>query len=286
MHLVIPTRPSLFWLVCHPNRTFPPKEFEWESQNRLSPSPHRQTISFLTSNPWPTTLVLAGYKLVVLEPCACSTSMCVHGLSTVHAFATTWRLVCTFYCSFLTFYGVNESLSLRSLCLTSFLGWALLNCGLFLFNSFFTLFTSLLAFLPCHSVIPAILIIWLMLARPFLGLLYIFLWLILVAQYYHRASIHAVLGFLGPFHPFGHPQPISFPWASLVYSNSSFLGLLLSILGFFDPNYHILYFWGLWAFPPTPYLLNSLFWASLAHSCLLSISHNAYGLTTSNSRLL
>ena len=85
--------PCFFWVVCHPSRTFPPKELEREPQNRLSPSPHRQTIPFLTSDSWPTTPVLAGYKWVVPESCACSTSMCVHGLPIVHAFTMTWGLV-------------------------------------------------------------------------------------------------------------------------------------------------------------------------------------------------
>ena len=35
MHLVIPTHLSLFWMVCHSSKTFPLKEFEWKSQNRL-----------------------------------------------------------------------------------------------------------------------------------------------------------------------------------------------------------------------------------------------------------
>ena len=75
MHLVILAHLSLFWVVCHPNRTFSLKEFEREPQNRLSPSPHRQTIPSLTSDPWPTTHILAGYKWVVPKPCVCSTFM-------------------------------------------------------------------------------------------------------------------------------------------------------------------------------------------------------------------
>ena len=93
IHLVIPAHLSLFWVVCHPSRTFHPKELEREPQNRLPPFPHRQTIPSLTSDLWPTTHVLAGYKWVVLELCACSTFICVHGLSVVHAFAMTWGLV-------------------------------------------------------------------------------------------------------------------------------------------------------------------------------------------------
>ena len=123
----------------------------------------------------------------------------------------------------------------------------------------------------------------------------LFLCSILVTQYYHWAFTHAVLGFLGPFHSFraslthfillgilgpfhffGHPRPIP-----ILHSHE----LLLIILGFPGPNYHILHFRGLWAFPPTPWLLSSFLWAPSTHSCLLSISHNAHGFTTSFSKL-
>ena len=157
-------------------------------------------------------------------------------------------------------------------------------------NTSLTLFTMELTLLPCHSVIPAMLLFDSCLLGLFWACRMFSLRLISVAQYYHWARIQAVLGFLGQFHRFwaslahfillgildpfhflGHPRPIP-----ILHSH----GLFLSLLGFSDPNCHILYFWGLWAFPPTPYLLNSLLWASLAHSCLLSISHNAYGFTT------
>ena len=36
MHLVVPTHHSIFWMVCHPSKTFPPKKFKREPQNRLS----------------------------------------------------------------------------------------------------------------------------------------------------------------------------------------------------------------------------------------------------------
>ena len=77
MHLVILAHLSLFWMVCHSNMTFPPKELERESQNKLPPSLHCQTIPSLTSDPWPITPVLARYKWVVHKPCACSAPMCV-----------------------------------------------------------------------------------------------------------------------------------------------------------------------------------------------------------------
>ena len=62
MHLVIPAYVCLFWVVCHFSRTFPPKELEQEPQNKLPPSPYHQTTPSLTSDLWPTSLVLAGYK--------------------------------------------------------------------------------------------------------------------------------------------------------------------------------------------------------------------------------
>ena len=89
MHLVILAHLSLFLVVCHPSKTFLLKEIERELQNRLSPSPYHHTMPFLTSDSWPTTLALARYKWVVPEPYECSTSMHVHGLPAVHAFAMT-----------------------------------------------------------------------------------------------------------------------------------------------------------------------------------------------------
>ena len=49
------THPCFFWVACHPSRTFPPKEPEQEPHNRFFLSPHRQTMSSLISDPWPTT---------------------------------------------------------------------------------------------------------------------------------------------------------------------------------------------------------------------------------------
>ena len=47
MHLVVPTYPSFFWVVYHPIRTSPPKEYEWEPQNRLSLLPTTRPYPFL-----------------------------------------------------------------------------------------------------------------------------------------------------------------------------------------------------------------------------------------------
>ena len=53
MHLMVPTHPSLFWMVCYPCRTFSLKEFEWEHQNRLFllPTVRPYTLLPLTYNP-------------------------------------------------------------------------------------------------------------------------------------------------------------------------------------------------------------------------------------------
>ena len=126
MHLVISTHPSIFWVAYHPSTIFPLKEFEREPQNKLSPSPHHQTISFLTSNPWPTTHVLVGYKLVVPRPYVCSTSVYVQNLPAAHAFAMDWRFVYAFCHSFLISYGAIWSMPIRPL---SSLLYTLLSIG-------------------------------------------------------------------------------------------------------------------------------------------------------------
>ena len=59
MHLVVPTHPCFFWVVSHPSRTLPLKEFEQEPQNKLSllPTARPYPILPLTLNPpflyWP-----------------------------------------------------------------------------------------------------------------------------------------------------------------------------------------------------------------------------------------
>ena len=177
----------------------------------------------------------------------------------------------TFCCSFLTSCGMDESLGLHSLYLASSLGWVLLGHGPFLLQSN-----------PCRlcgSADPSAIsphcfrhvIILLVLARPLLGLPYTFLLLNSCRPVLPLGLFSRCLGFLRPFYSFGHLRPIL-----ILHSH----GFLLSLLGFPNPNYHILYFWDLLAFPPT--LFNSSFlWAPSVHFCLLSIPHNAHEFTTS-----
>ena len=112
--------------------------------------------------------------------------------------------------------------------------------GFSFFNPFLTLFMSRLILLPCHPVIPTMLLFNLCLLGFFWACSMLSFNLILVARHYHWASTHAVLGFLGPFHCsqaslahfillgildhlLGHPQLIP-----ILHSH----GLLLSLLGF------------------------------------------------------
>ena len=178
---------------------------------------------------------------------------------------------------FLTFCGVDEFLSFYSLYLTSFLGWVLLGRGPFLLQSIPYPICGSVDTLGMPSRCSCHAIIWLMLAGPFLGLLYAFLLFNSNSKHYHWACTYAVLGFLDPFHRFWaslthfiflgilglfhflrHYRPISFHWVSLAHSSPSFSWAFAKSFELSDPNYHILYFRGLWAFPPTPsYLVPS-----------------------------
>ena len=87
--------------------------------------------------------------------------------------------------------------------------------------------------------------------------------------------ISSFLGIIGPFPFLGHPQPIL-----ILHSHE----LLLNLLGFPSPI-TISFTFRVHGLSITPYSLNSLLRASLAYSCLLSISYNAHGFTTSFPRL-
>ena len=72
MHLVVPTHPYFFWVACHPSRTLPPKEPEQEPHNIFFPLGARP-CSLLPLTHDPPLPILAGYRLVVSESCACFT---------------------------------------------------------------------------------------------------------------------------------------------------------------------------------------------------------------------
>ena len=96
IHLVVPTHPCFFWVVCHPSRTFPPKEPKQECQNRFSHFPTTKPCPLLPLTHDPPLPILARYRLEVFGPCTCSTS-----LLAAHASAVVWRLClhilpCTF----------------------------------------------------------------------------------------------------------------------------------------------------------------------------------------------
>ena len=123
MHLVVPTHPCFFWVACHPNKTFPPKEPEQEPQNRFFPSLHCQTMPPLTSDPWPTTSYI-GWWCQGLAHASPSSPV-------AHAFAVIYRLVCTFCRAHLPSYGVGCFLICHSLWLASFWGLGLVGSWAF-----------------------------------------------------------------------------------------------------------------------------------------------------------
>ena len=126
-------------------------------------------------------------------------------------------------------------------------------------NSFFTPFVSLLAFLSFHSVIPVVVLLGLYLLGLFWTYYMLpFFYLIIVAQYHHWACIPFLTSFLGPFLP---------SWASSAHSNSTSPWAFANSFDLSRPNYHILYFWGSWAFhQPLTHLIYYFgpFWPILA----------------------
>ena len=115
--------------------------------------------------------------------------------------------------------------------------------GLSFFILILTFFVGWLTPLPHHPVGSAMLSFVLYLLGLFWAYYTLFFHLVPVAQHYCWAYAYAILGFINPFHSFraplaqfysfGGPRPIP-----ILTSHSP----LLSILGFPDPNYHILYF--------------------------------------------
>ena len=190
----------------------------------------------------------------------------------------------TFCYSFLTSCGVDESLDFHSLYIASSLGWVLLGHGHFLLQSNPYLLCGLADTFAMSLHCFCHVIIWLVLAGPFLGLLYTFLLLgssspvLSLGLYCFGLSwlISSIWGFLGPFYSFRHPQPISFPQASSAHSNPSFplvfaksfrlpqpklpYHLLSGFIGFStDPIYLVPSFGLLWPiFACFPFLIMSM----------------------------
>ena len=81
MNLVVPTNISFFWVVCHPSKTFPPKEFEWEPQNRLSLLPTVRSYPLLPLTHDPPLLYWLGtgwwYLSLMRAPLPCVSKACL-----------------------------------------------------------------------------------------------------------------------------------------------------------------------------------------------------------------
>ena len=130
MYLVVLTHHSFFWVVCHPSRTFPPKKFKQEPQNRLSllPIARPYPLLSLTHDPplqyWLGTSWWCLALVRSLLPCMSKACLLLMRLPWTGG-------SCAFFRSFLTSYGVNCFMILHSLSLASSKGRALLDYGLF-----------------------------------------------------------------------------------------------------------------------------------------------------------
>ena len=117
--------------------------------------------------------------------------------------------------------------------------------------SFYLWFVGRLALLPHHSVTSAMLPLDSCLLGLFWACHVLFLYSIHVDQYFCWVNSYTILGFLGPFHSFGHPWPALFLWVFLAHSIFTFPWAFATSFGYPQPNYHILYFRGLLVFAPT-----------------------------------
>ena len=156
MHLVILTHFSLFWVVCHLNMTFPPKEFKQEPQNRLPLLPTLKPYPLLplTHGPpplhwlgtgwWCLNLVCASL-LSVFKACLLPMHLPWPRSPSMRSATHSWSLVA--WMGFWAFILYDSLSSWAGPCLI---------VGFSLFNPFFAPFVDLLAFLPCHFVLPAV----------------------------------------------------------------------------------------------------------------------------------
>ena len=120
MHLVAPTHPSFFWVVCHPSRTSPPKEYKRECQNRLSLLPSARLYPLLPLTHDPPLLYWLGTGWWCLGLAHASLPVYAKSLSAAHVPTVVWRLICAFCRLSLTSYDVNCFLIFHSLLTCSF----------------------------------------------------------------------------------------------------------------------------------------------------------------------
>ena len=199
MHLVILAHPYFLWVVCHPNKTFLPKEPEQEPIiGFLLSLPPDHALLPLTSPP----PVLAGYRLVMSKPCACFISMYIQNLPATHSFAVVWRFVCTSCRLSLASYGFLASHSLK---LASFGARLLLGYGLFFLQPTLLLFFCSLC-VSCCIALPFLL--WRYLTQACWASLSLLFILPSMTQYSHLGFL-VTLGILGPFTFLGPFWPFS-----------------------------------------------------------------------------
>ena len=239
MHLVVPTHPSLFWVVCHPNRTFPPKEFEREPQNRFPLLPTARPYPLLPLTHYPPLLYWLDTSWwclnLVRAPLSCMSKACLLLMhlpwfrgSSVHFVAHSWPLVAwTIFWSAIL-YGLLPSRAGPCLIV-----------GFSLFSPLFAPFISLLVFLSCHPVILVVVLFDSCLLGLFWVCCMLFFHLIIVTQHCHWVCIHATWASLTHFIAYGLPRPISSSLGLLGHPRPipilHFHGLLLILLGFPDP---------------------------------------------------
>ena len=111
MHQMVPTIYYFFWVRYHPSRVYSQKKLRLETKYRPPFPPTTKPHLLNPLNRGPTSLILAGYRLVVLRPfCAYSTIFCFCLLS----------FPCCFYCSRLALLCSAMCLRLISSCVSCY----------------------------------------------------------------------------------------------------------------------------------------------------------------------
>ena len=137
MHQMVPTIYYFFWVRYHPSRVYSQKKLRLETKYRPPFPPTTKPHLLNPLNRGPTSLILAGYRLVVLWPfCAYSTIFCFCLLS----------FPCCFYCSRLALLCSAMCLRLISSCVSCYVchffwfGFSFLNAILAANTSWYSLF--------------------------------------------------------------------------------------------------------------------------------------------------